>query len=63
MRCDLSDMKFGSGALRGTTMAIQQDIRSIYGILRDHGTAPERIERRLDLREMAEAGARFDHHS
>ncbi|MFC5583650.1 hypothetical protein ACFPOD_00865 [Nitratireductor kimnyeongensis] len=41
-------------SIRGHMIAIQQDTHNIYGILGRHHDRPERIERRLELRELAE---------
>jgi hypothetical protein len=41
--------------LRGHIVAIQSDIHNIYGILARHEERLDRIDRRLELRELAEA--------
>ena len=41
--------------MRGHMVATQSDIHNIYGILARQDDRLERIERRLDLRELAEA--------
>jgi hypothetical protein len=46
--------------LRGHIVGIQSDIHNIYGILARHEERPDRIERRLELRELAEAQKAFD---
>ena len=56
------DIKSEINAVRGTMVSMQQDIHNIYGILFQHGERLDRIERRLDLRELAEAGVPFDYH-
>jgi hypothetical protein len=49
-------------AMRGTMISMHQDIHNIYGILARHDTRLERIETRLQLRELAEAQSRFEPH-
>lgn len=61
MRCDIRDVKQEINAMRGTMVSMQQDIHNIYGILFQHGERLDRIGRRLDLRELAEAGVPFDY--
>ncbi len=41
-------------SIRLTQMGMQNDIHNMYGILARHDERLERIERRLDLRELAE---------
>ena len=41
-------------SVRGTLVAIQHDTNNIYGILARHDNRLDRIERRLDLHELAE---------
>ena len=41
-------------AVRGTMVSMQQDINNIYGILARHDQRLDRIEHRLELRELAE---------
>jgi hypothetical protein len=41
--------------LRGHIVGIQSDIHNIYGILARHEERLDRIDRRLELRELAEA--------
>lgn len=48
------ELKTEMGALRGTVVSMQQDLHNIYGILARHDDRLDRIERRLDLRELAE---------
>jgi len=62
MQADIRLLKDGQGeikqeliAVRGTMVSMQQDINNIYGILARHDERLDRIERRLDLRELAEA--------
>ena len=61
MQADIRLLKDGQGeikqeliAVRGTMVSMQQDINNIYGILARHDERLDRIERRLDLRELAE---------
>ncbi len=62
MRSDMRDVKQEINAMRGTMVSMQQDIHNIYGILFQHGERLDRIERRLDLRKLAEAGVSFNYH-
>ena len=56
----LSEVKQELIAIRGTMVSMQQDINNIYGILARHEVRLDRIERRLELRELAEAQKPFD---
>jgi hypothetical protein len=56
----LSEVKQELIAIRGTMVSMQQDINNIYGILARHEVRLDRIERRLELRELAEAQKAFD---
>jgi hypothetical protein len=47
-------------SLRGYALSIQTDIHNIYGILGRHDDRLDRIERRLDLRELAETQTPFE---
>jgi chromosome segregation ATPase len=49
-------------ALRGTMISVQKDIHNIYNVLSRHEDRLDRIENRLELRELAEAQARFEPH-
>jgi hypothetical protein len=69
IQADVSGLKQGLleirseiGAIRGTMISMQQDIHNIYGMLTRHDERLERIENRLELRELAEAQARFEPH-
>ena len=62
MQADIRLLKDGQGeikqeliAVRGTMVSMQQDINNIYGVLARHDERLDRIERRLELRELAEA--------
>ena len=61
MHADILTLKDGQkeikaeiGAMRGTVVSMQQDIHNIYGVLARHDERLDRIERRLELRELAE---------
>lgn len=41
-------------SVRGHVVSIQNDIHNIYGVLARHDERLDRIERRLELRELAE---------
>ncbi|WP_275782805.1 hypothetical protein [Pararhizobium gei] len=56
------EIRLELNAMRGTMISMQQDIHNIYGILARHETRLDRIENRLELRELAEAQSRFDPH-
>ena len=56
----LGELKQELIAIRGTMVSMQQDINNIYGILARHELRLDRIERRLELRELAEAQKAFD---
>jgi len=55
-----SEVKQELIAIRGTMVSMQQDINNIYGILARHDGRLDRIERRLDLGELAEPQKPFD---
>ncbi|MCO6390521.1 hypothetical protein GTW25_05695 [Aliihoeflea aestuarii] len=54
MRQDMLEVKREVNVIRGHLAATQADINNIYGILARHDDRLERIERRLELRELAE---------
>jgi translation initiation factor 2B subunit (eIF-2B alpha/beta/delta family) len=56
----LSEVKQELIAIRGTMVAMQQDINNIYAILARHDERLDRIDRRIELRELAEAQKAFD---
>ena len=58
----LSEMRSEMQSMRGTMVSMQQDIHNIYGVLARHEQRLDRIENRLELRELAEAQARFESH-
>ncbi|RUW44337.1 MULTISPECIES: hypothetical protein [unclassified Mesorhizobium] len=55
LRQDVSETKRELNVMRGHMVATQSDIHNIYGILARQDDRLERIERRLDLRDLAEA--------
>ncbi len=66
---DISDLKLEQreikaeiNAMRGTMIAMHQDIHNIHTTLARHEMRLDRIENRLELRELAEAQARFEPH-
>jgi len=50
-------------SVRGQLVSINQDVNNIYGTLARHETHFDRIERRLELRELAEPQRSFDRDS
>ncbi|KQR68742.1 hypothetical protein [Rhizobium sp. Leaf341] len=58
----VTELKSEMQSMRGTLVSVQQDIHNIGGILGRHETRLDRIENRLELRELAEAQSRFDPH-
>ncbi|TGQ47976.1 MULTISPECIES: hypothetical protein [unclassified Mesorhizobium] len=52
---DVSEVKRELNVVRGHMVATQGDVHNIYCILGRQDDRLERIERRLDLRELAEA--------
>jgi hypothetical protein len=61
LRQDVAEVKKELNVIRGHMIAIQSDIHNIYGILGRHDERLDRIERRLELRELAEPQRPFDH--
>lgn len=55
LRQDDAEVKRELNVIRGHTVATQNDIHNIYGILARQDDRLERIERRIDLREVAKA--------
>jgi hypothetical protein len=49
-------------SVRGTMVFMHQDIHKIYCIFGRHDERLDRIEKPLELRELAEAQARFEPH-
>lgn len=62
LRQGQSEIRAEINALRGTMISMQQDVHNIYGILSRREDRLDRIENRLELRELAEAQARFEAH-
>ena len=54
LRQNVSETKRELNVMRGHMVATQSDIHNIYGILGRQDERLERIDRRLDLRELAE---------
>ncbi|AZO43672.1 hypothetical protein EJ076_22540 [Mesorhizobium sp. M7D.F.Ca.US.005.01.1.1] len=54
LRQDVSETKRELNVMRGHMVATQSDIHNVYGILARQDERLERIDRRLDLRELAE---------
>lgn len=68
MQADLSSVKVTVGevrseisSMRGYIYGIQGDVGKIYAKLARHDIQLDRIENRLELRELAEAKAKFEH--
>ena len=66
IHADVSALKEGHNdlrqefiSMRGTMVSIQSDVHNIYGTLYRQDDRLDRIEKRLDLRELAEAQANF----
>ena len=55
LRQDVSETKRELNVMWGHMVATQSDIHNVYGILARQDERLERIDRRLDLRELAEA--------
>ncbi|MDX8439666.1 hypothetical protein ACWGS9_02580 [Bradyrhizobium sp. Arg314] len=60
LRQDVSETKRELNVMRGHMVATQSDIHNIYGILARQDERLERIDRRLDLRELAENQRPFE---
>jgi hypothetical protein len=54
------EQSHGQNALRGHQASIQTDTNNIYAILSRQDQRLDRIERRLELRELAESQKPFD---
>lgn len=57
----MGEIKSEISAMRGYVYVIQGDINNIYAKLARHDIQLDRIESRLELRELAEARAKFEH--
>ncbi|MER8368956.1 MULTISPECIES: hypothetical protein [unclassified Mesorhizobium] len=60
LRLDTMDLTLGEvkselGSIRGHLVATEGDVKNIYGVLARQDDRLEHIERRLELRELAEA--------
>lgn len=55
----IAELKGEMIGFRGSLLAVQSDIHNIYGTLYRQDDRLDRIEKRLDLRELAEAQAKF----
>ncbi|WP_027154188.1 hypothetical protein [Mesorhizobium sp. WSM2561] len=60
LRQDVSEVKRELNVVRGHMVATQSDIHNIYGILGRQDDRLERIERSLELRELAEAQGPYE---
>jgi predicted nucleic acid-binding Zn-ribbon protein len=58
----LAELRAEANSLLGTMIAIQQDIHNMYTTLSRHELRLDRIENRLELRELQEAQSRFEPH-
>jgi archaellum component FlaC len=56
----IREVKQELNSVRVHILGMQNDIHNIYGILGRHDERLDRIERRLELRELAEAQTPFD---
>lgn len=61
-RRDVSEVKTEINVIRGHLVAMQSDLNNIYVVLARHDDRLERIERRLELRELAEEQHPFEPH-
>ncbi len=69
VQADISDIKIGQrdlkaevNAMRGAMISLHQDMHNIHTALARHDLRLDRIETRLELRELSEAQARFEPH-
>ena len=60
LRMDVGEVKRELNVIRGHMVAIQSDIHNIYGVLARHDDRLDRIEQRLELRELAEAHSPYE---
>ncbi len=58
----LSDLRSEMITTRGAIVTVQQDVHNIYSRLAHMGQRLDHIQKRLELRELAEAKARFEPH-
>jgi hypothetical protein len=59
LKTSVAELKGEMIGFRGSLLAVQSDIHNIYGTLYRQDDRLDRIEKRLELRELAEAQARF----
>ena len=59
----IDELRQGDNAMRGHMISIQTDISNIYAVLARHEERFDRIESRLELRELAEPQRPFDPNS
>jgi predicted nucleic acid-binding Zn-ribbon protein len=62
VRLGQREIKAEVNAMRGAMVALHQDIHNLHTTLARHELRLDRIENRLELRELAEAQARFEPH-
>jgi len=60
LRQDVSETKRELNVMRGHMAATQNDIHNIYGVLARQDERLDRIDRRLDLHELAETQKSFE---
>ena len=56
----IDELRQGHNTMREHIISIQTDISNIYAVLARHEEQLDRIERRLELRELAEAQKAFN---
>ena len=59
----IDELRQGDNAMRGHMISIQTDISNIYAVLARHEERFDRIESRLELRELSEPQRPFDPNS
>jgi hypothetical protein len=57
---DVLEVKREINVIRGHTVGIQANIHNVYGILARHDDRLDRIEQRLEIRELAESRKPYD---
>lgn len=69
VHADIADFKLGQreikaeiNAMRGAIVSLHQDIHNVHTTLARYELRLDRIENRLELRELSEAQARFEPH-
>lgn len=55
----IDELRQGQNAMRGHMISIQTDISNIYAVLARHEDRFDRIEKRLELRELNEASSPY----